>query len=104
MTVSLKAWREAWRQQVRQAAETLDLPQSMLTGLPRLMWDGNELELQGRGSVLEYAPECIYVAVNDGCVRITGSEMQLTDLEKNAMRFRGRIVTIEWIGEGANAV
>lgn len=97
--MGLKAWKEAWRQQVRQAVEEMDLPQSALTGLPRLVLDGNEVELQGRGAILEYSPERICVAVKKGCIRITGIGMALTAMEKDALRFSGRIAAIEFLDE-----
>ena len=100
MTVGLKAWKEAWKRQVRQAAEEMDLPQSVLTGLPRLVLEGNEVELQGQGGILEYSPERICVAVKGGCIRVTGSGIVLTTMEKDALRFSGRITTVELLDEG----
>ena len=99
MTVGVKAWKEAWRQQVRQAAEEMDLPQSVLTGLPRLVLDGNEMELQGQGAILEYSPERICVAVKKGCIQITGIGLTLTAMEKDALRFSGRVAAIEFLDE-----
>lgn len=104
MTVRLKSWREAWRNQVRQAAEEMELPQSAVAGGLRLMLDGNELELQGSSGILEYSPERICVAASSGCIRVTGWELHLTDLGKDALRLHGKIVAIELLEEDAYAV
>lgn len=93
--MGLKALRQAWRQQVRQAAEEMDLPQSVLTGLPRLVLDGGEVEIQGHCGILEYTEEQICVAVKDGSIRVIGSGMTLTAMSAAALRFSGVIASIE---------
>lgn len=103
--MGLRTWKEAWRRQVRQAAEELDLPQSAVTGMPRLVLDGNEVELMGRGVILEYSPERICVAMKKGCIRISGSGLNLAAMEKDAMQIRGTVTTVEYLDEeGHHAV
>ena len=93
--MGIKELRKAWREQVRQAAETMDLPQSTLTGMARLVLDGGEVEIQGHLGILEYGEEQITVSVKDGCIRVTGSGMHLTAMSEGALRFSGLIAGIE---------
>ncbi len=93
--MGIKDLRRAWRQQVRQAAEELDLPQSVLTGLPRLVLDGGEVEIQGHSGILEYTEEQICVAVKGGSIRVIGSGMALTAMSAESLRFSGVIASIE---------
>lgn len=93
--MGMKDLRQAWRQRVRQAAEELDLPQSTLTGMPRLILDGGEVEIQGHLGILEYTEERISVAVKGGSIRVIGSGMTLTAMSAGALRFSGMVVSIE---------
>lgn len=93
--MGIKSVRQAWKRQVRQAAEEMDLPQSTLTGMPRLILDGGEVEIQGHCGILEYTEERISVAVKGGSVRVTGCGMTLTAMSAAALRFSGVVASIE---------
>lgn len=90
-----KALYKTWQQAVRRAAEELDLPQSVLTGMPRLVLDGGEVEIQGHCGILEYTEEQICVAVKGGSVRVIGSGMTLTAMSDQDLRFSGVVASIE---------
>ena len=48
----------------------------------------------------QYTKEEISVAVKDGSIRVTGSEMTLTAMNAQSLRFNGMIVSIELLSEG----
>ena len=98
--MGMKEMRQTWRRWVREAAEELDLPQSALTGQPSLVLDGGEVEIHGHYGILQYTKEEISVAVKDGSIRVTGSEMTLTAMNTQSLRFSGMIVSIELLSEG----
>lgn len=95
--MGVKAWRENWRRQVREAAEQLDLPQSALTGMPRLELDGGEVEIEGHQGILEYTDTQICVGVKGGMIRVIGAELTLTAMNRQALRFSGVIASIEML-------
>ena len=102
--MGIKGIRKTWRQWVQEAAEELDLPQSVLTGQPSLMLDGGEVEIHGHCGILQYTEEQICVAVKDGSIRVTGSGMTLTAMNAQSLRFSGIIISIELLSEGGSHV
>ena len=102
--MGIKELRHAWRRCLREAAEELDLPQSVLTGQPSLTLDGGEVEIHGHCGILQYAEEQICVAVKDGCIRVTGSGMTLTAMNAQTLRFSGVIASIELLSERGSHV
>ncbi len=83
------------RQQIREAAEQLDLPEGFLSGQPLLTWDGDlQLMIERHRGITEYGETCICVAARDYTIRITGKRMHLTAMDRGGIRIRGRILSV----------
>ncbi len=83
------------RQQLREAAEQLDLPEGMLQGQPLLTWDGDlQLMIERHRGIIEYGEECIRVAAKDYTIRILGQRMHLSAMDRSSIRIRGRIHSV----------
>ena len=80
------------------AAERLEIPAFGLHGLPRLTLTGSRQLLieQHRGLTL-YSADEIVIALQRGRVRLTGQNLRLVAMDKEAMLIAGEIKSVEFI-------
>ncbi len=85
------------RQQIREAAEQLDLPEGFLYGQPLLTWDGDlQLMIERHRGITEYGEQRICVAAKDYTICIAGERMHLTAMDRGGIRIRGRIFSVTY--------
>lgn len=93
-----KTPKPTFRQQIRQAAEQMDLPEGFLHGQPLLTLDGDmQLMVERHLGITEYGEERICIAAKDYTIQIQGDRMHLTAMDKDSIRIRGRIIGISYL-------
>lgn len=88
------------RKILEQAASRLDLPGEAV-GLPRMEIDGfTRLSVEQHRGVLEYTGEAVTISLADGRVRVTGSRLTITVMNRSFLTLTGELRGIELIPEG----
>lgn len=83
---------------IRAAAEQMDVPEGMLRGLPQLMLDGDgQLLIERHLGIVEYGTRRIRIAAKEMTIEVTGSELQLTAMDRDSIRIRGRIAGVTYL-------
>ena len=80
------------------AAERLEIPAFGLHGLPRLTLTGNRQMLveQHRG-LKRYGSDVIELALQRGSLRLTGQDLRLVAMDKEAVLIAGEISGLEFV-------
>ncbi len=90
------------RKLLENAAARLDLPEDLAAGLPKLELTGfSKLTLTQHRGVLEYTGEAVTVALSEGRVRITGSGLSISLMNRGFLILSGALRGIELIPGGA---
>ena len=77
------------------AAESLDLPRSLLPGLPVLqIVCGSEVLVENHGGSLEYADELIRVSGKNQSFSVRGLNLELRSMTREHIRITGKITEI----------
>ena len=93
-----KTPKTTFRQQIREAAEQLDLPEGFLHGQPLLTMDGDmQLMVERHLGITEYGEDRICIAAKDYTIQIQGARMHLTAMDKDSIRIRGQIVGVIYL-------
>ncbi len=93
-----KMKKTAFRQQIREAAEQMDLPEGFLHGKPLLTLDGDlQLMVERHLGITEYGEQRICIAAKGYTIQIQGERMHLTAMDKESIRIRGRIFSIGYL-------
>ncbi len=80
------------RQQIRDAARQMDLPEGFGQGKPLLTWDGDlQLLIERHQGITEYGEERICVAARSYTIQVMGQRMHLTAMDKGSICIRGQI-------------
>ena len=80
------------------AAERLEIPAFGLHGLPRLTLTGDrELLVEQHRGLTRYSAEGIELALQKGSVRLTGENLRLVAMDKEAVLIAGEIRGLEYI-------
>ena len=78
------------------AAERLEIPAFGLHGLPRLTLTGDrELLVEQHRGLTRYSAEEIVIALQHGRVRLTGQNLRLVAMDKEAVLIAGEIKGLE---------
>ena len=80
------------------AAERLEIPTFGLHGLPRLTLTGNrQLLIEQHRGLTRYGADCIELALQKGSVRLTGKNLRLVAMDKEAVLIAGEIRCVEYL-------
>ena len=80
------------------AAERLEIPTFGLHGLPRLTLTGNrQLLVEQHRGLTRYGADCIELALQKGSVRLTGKNLRLVAMDKEAVLIAGEIKSLEYL-------
>ena len=78
------------------AAQRLEIPAFALHGLPRLTLTGDrQLLVEQHRGLTRYSAEEIVIALQRGRVRLTGQNLRLVAMDKEAMLIAGEIKGLE---------
>ena len=88
------------------AAELFDLPEDLVTGLPRLELIGSrQLYLEHHTGILSYSDTRIDANTTAGVLRIGGAELTLLAMTGEELRVGGHIFSLEWVdGAGERVI
>jgi len=93
-----KAPKITFRQQIREAAEQLDLPEGFLHGQPLLTLDGDlQLLVERHSGITEYGEQQICIAAKNYTIRIRGERMHLSAMDQACIRIRGHIFSVDYL-------
>lgn len=93
-----KTQKLTFRQQIRKAAEQMDLPEGFMHGQPLLTLDGDiQLMVERHLGITEYGEQRICIAAKDYTIKILGERMRLTAMDKESIRIRGHIVSLGFL-------
>jgi len=93
-----KTKKVSFRQQIRKAAEQMDLPEGFMHGQPLLTLDGDiQLMVERHLGITEYGEQRICIAAKDYTIQILGERMRLTAMDKESIRIRGHIVSLGYL-------
>ncbi len=82
---------------IDRAAERLEIPTFGLHGLPRLTLTGNrQLLIEQHRGLTRYSAECIELALQRGRVRLTGQNLRLVAMDKEAVLIAGEMKGLEF--------
>lgn len=82
-----------------EAAELFDLPADAVTGLPHVEIVGNRyFYMAHHRGILSYSGEEIAVNGDGLIVRVRGEGLELQSMSGEALRIRGHIAAVEWVG------
>jgi sporulation protein YqfC len=80
------------------AAERLEIPAFGLHGLPRLTLTGDrQLLVEQHRGLRRYSSDCIELALQKGSVRLTGQNLRLVAMDKEAVLIAGEIKSVEFV-------
>ena len=80
------------------AAERLEIPAFGLHGLPRLTLTGDrQLLIEQHRGLTRYSTEEIVIALQKGSVRLTGKNLRLVPMDKEAVLIAGEIRCLEYL-------
>ena len=80
------------------AAERLEIPTFGLHGLPRLTLTGNrQLLIEQHRGLTRYGADCIELALQKGSVRLTGKNLRLVAMDKEAVLIAGEMKEIAFL-------
>ena len=80
------------------AAERLEIPAFGLHGLPRLTLTGDrQLLVEQHRGLTRYSTEEIVIALQKGRVRLTGKNLRLVAMDKEAVLIAGEIRCLEYL-------
>ena len=80
------------------AAERLEIPTFGLHGLPRLTLTGNrQLLVEQHRGLTRYSADCIELALKQGSIRLTGKNLRLVAMDKEAVLIAGEIKSLEYM-------
>ena len=80
------------------AAERLEIPTFGLHGLPRLTLTGNrQLLVEQHRGLTRYSAGEIVIALQKGSVRLTGKNLRLVAMDKEAILIAGEIRCLEYL-------
>ena len=80
------------------AAERLEIPTFGLHGLPRLTLTGNrQLLVEQHRGLTRYSADCIELALQKGSIRLTGKNLRLVAMDKEAVLIAGEIRCVEYL-------
>ncbi len=84
--------------QMEKVADALDIPKEFLAGTLKITVIGNtELTAEGRLSVIEYTDTFLSIASAGFVLTLTGENFEVTELETDYMRLRGKICSFSYI-------
>lgn len=88
----------------RRVAETLDIPEEMFSGLPKLTLQAREtLLVENHKGIFECGESVLRLHTACGILRITGEQLTLRELSAERLYVSGEICTIEYEPEGMQA-
>ena len=86
------------KQRIRLAAEQLDLPEGMLSGMPQITLDGNlQLLVERHIGITEYGNDRIRIAEKSFIIEILGEGLHLVAMDSENIRVRGKIVAVNFL-------
>ena len=93
-----KTQKTTFRQQLRKAAEQMDLPEAFLHGHPLVTLDGDlQLMVERHLGITEYGEQRICIAAKDYSIQILGERLRLTAMDSESIRIRGRIIGFSYL-------
>ena len=82
-----------------EAAELFDLPADVVAGLPHVELMGNrQFYMERHKGILSYSGEAIDINGEHMIIRVRGKGLELTSMTAEALRIRGEITQVEWVG------
>ncbi len=82
-----------------EAAEIFDLPADAVAGLPHIEVVGNRhFYMAHHKGIISYSGEEIAINGDKLLVRVRGSGLELQSMSGEALRIRGEIASVEWVG------
>ena len=82
-----------------EAAEIFDLPADAVAGLPHIEVVGNRhFYMAHHKGIISYSGEEIAINGDKLLVRVRGSGLELQSMSGEALRIRGEISSVEWVG------
>ena len=82
-----------------EAAELFDLPADAVAGLPHVEMVGNRHFYMARHrGIVSYSREEIAINGDRLVVRVKGKDLELQSMSGEALRIRGVIESVEWVG------
>ena len=77
------------------AADALELPQELLSAVPRVTLEGDQLlSVENHGGVRRYTPECIEVHTALGVLQIEGQGLQIRAMDRSSLTVHGRVRSV----------
>ncbi|MDD4797349.1 MAG: YabP/YqfC family sporulation protein [Eubacteriales bacterium] len=75
--------------------EMLEIPGETMFKLPSLQWTGRDrLYVQNHRGILDYTPQWLVIDTVEGSYKVSGQDLRLEMLSKEALLLRGAIVSI----------
>lgn len=82
-----------------EAAEIFDLPADAVAGLPHVEVVGNRhFYMAHHKGIISYSGEEIAINGDRLLVRVRGTGLELQSMSGEALRIRGEIASVEWVG------
>ena len=80
------------------AAEQMDLPEGMLSGMPQLTLDGDrQLLVERHCGIVEYGTQRIRIAAKSFTIELLGDRMQLVAMDGDNIRICGKIFSVAYL-------
>lgn len=79
-------------------SEALDLPQEILSDLPRIVLVGNkEIHIENFMSLIEYSIQRVRIATRSGVLVIDGSHLEAQKMTADNLVIRGEILQVSFL-------
>lgn len=76
-------------------AAALHIPAVTLPGSPRLTLTAGELLCENHAGLQKYSGDCVEIRTRDGYVRVSGSSLELTAMNREELTVRGFVAAVE---------
>ncbi|MBQ9044734.1 MAG: sporulation protein [Oscillospiraceae bacterium] len=85
-----------WTDTVERAAEKLALPADSMAALPRVTLTGRrQLLVEEHRGLAEYRDDCVVLDLGAYRLRVTGGELRLAAMDRDAVLLTGAITALE---------
>jgi len=82
-----------------EAAELFDLPADVIAGQPHVELIGNrQFYMEHHRGILSYSSETIDINGEKLVIRVHGQNLELVSMTGEALRIKGEITQVEWVG------
>lgn len=90
------------KENIQKAVQKMDLPVSAVLNLPRIEISGDmNVLIEHHKGIIDFDEDSIVIGAKNMNIKITGSDLELSSMNKNEIELKGKITGVELVKEDA---